>query len=123
MDAAKCNAMVDKMRSDTEANTGRTVGIYTIAKSDDFTYGDPVDGSVSRKQGIRFLMEDGSRVIFRLSGTAGSGATVRMYSIEQYERTKSDQVASEALAGLVRVALDLCDIKGFLGTEEPTVIT
>jgi phosphoglucomutase len=67
-------------------------------------------------------MEDGSRVIFRLSGTAGSGATVRMY-IEQYERTKIDQVASEALSGLIRVALDLCDIKGFLGTEEPTVIT
>ena len=47
MDAAKCNAMIDKMRSNTEANTGRTVGIYTIAKPDDFTYVDPVDGSVS----------------------------------------------------------------------------
>jgi phosphoglucomutase len=122
MDAAQCNAMMDKMRADTEANTGRTVGAYTIAKSDDFTYFDPVDGSVSRKQGIRFLMEDGSRVIFRLSGTAGSGATVRMY-IEQYEPEKIDQVASEALQGLIRVALDLSDLKGFLGTEEPTVIT
>ena len=122
MDKDKCNAMVNKMRAETAANTGRTVGSYTIAMSDDFTYVDPVDGSVSSQQGMRFLMVDGSRIIFRLSGTAGSGATVRMY-IEQYEPKKIDQVASEALAELIRVALDLCDIKGFLGTEEPTVIT
>ena len=113
---------MDKMRAETEANTGRVVGKYTIAKADDFTYFDPVDGSVSKKQGIRFLMADGSRVIFRLSGTAGSGATVRMY-IEQYERETISAVASEALSGLIRVALDLCDIQGFLGTEEPSVIT
>lgn len=122
MDADGCNAMMDKMRAETEANTGRVVGKYTIAKADDFTYFDPVDGSVSKKQGIRFLMADGSRVIFRLSGTAGSGATVRMY-IEQYERETISAVASEALSGLIRVALDLCDIQGFLGTEEPSVIT
>jgi phosphoglucomutase len=118
----KANAMMDKMRSDVDANTGKTVGKYTIAKSDDFAYYDPVDGSVSRKQGVRFLMTDGSRVVFRLSGTAGSGATVRMY-IEQYEPKDISMVASEALADLIRVALDLSDLKGFLGTEEPTVIT
>jgi phosphoglucomutase len=122
MDKAGAEAMVDKMRADTESNTGRTVGKYTIAKSDDFTYVDPVDGSISKKQGIRFLMEDGSRVIFRLSGTAGSGATVRMY-IEQYEPSNIDQVTSAALEDLIKVALELCDINGFLGTETPTVIT
>ena len=114
--------MMDKMRAETEANTGKTVGKYKIATSDDFTYVDPVDGSVAKKQGIRFLMEDGSRVIFRLSGTAGSGATIRMY-IEQYEPENIDSLASEALAGLVRVALDLSKMKEFIGTEEPTVIT
>ena len=122
VDKAKATAMMDKMRADTEANTGKVVGKYTIGKADDFTYVDPVDGAVATKQGIRFLMVDGSRVIFRLSGTAGSGATVRMY-IEQYEPENIDMVAADALAGLVRVALDLCDIKGFVGTEEPTVIT
>ncbi|GAX13287.1 phosphoglucomutase [Fistulifera solaris] len=122
VDKVKATAMIDKMRSDAEANTGKTVGKYKIAKADDFTYVDPVDGSVSKNQGIRFLMEDGSRIIFRLSGTAGSGATVRMY-IEQYEPEKIDMVASEALSDLIRIALDLCDIKGFVGTEEPTVIT
>jgi phosphoglucomutase len=122
VDKAKANAMVDKMRAESAANTGKVVGKYTIQQADDFTYYDPVDGSVSKKQGIRFLMADGSRIIFRLSGTAGSGATVRMY-IEQYEPENIKMNASDALAGLVRVALDLCDIKGFCGTEEPTVIT
>jgi phosphoglucomutase len=109
MDKAKCEAMMDKLRADSAANTGKKVGDYTIAKTDDFTYVDPVDGAVARKQGIRFLMEDGSHIIFHLSGTAGSGATVRMY-IEQYKPKKIDQVASEALSGLIRIALDLCGI-------------
>ena len=122
MDAAGANAMMDKMRESTAANTGRTVGSYTIATADDFKYTDPVDGSVAKKQGIRFLMSDGSRVIFRLSGTAGSGATVRMY-IEQYESEKLDLAVSDALKELTRIALDLCDIKTFCGTETPTVIT
>merc|ERR1719413_222331 len=122
MDKPKCEAMMDKMRASTEENTGKTIGKFTIAKSDDFMYIDPVDGSVATKKGIRFLMSDGSRVIFRLSGTAGSGATIRMY-IEQYEPEKISAVASEALSGLVRLALDLSAIKEFIGTEEPTVIT
>jgi phosphoglucomutase len=122
VDKSKAEAMMDKMRADSESNTGKKVGKYTIGKADDFTYVDPVDGSVSKKQGIRLLMTDGSRIIFRLSGTAGSGATVRMY-IEQYEPTNINMVASEALAELIRVALDLTDLKGYLGTEEPTVIT
>lgn len=123
MDKDKATAMMDKMRADADANSGKTIaGKYKIAKSDDFMYVDPVDGSVAKNQGIRFLMEDGSRIIFRLSGTAGSGATVRMY-IEQYEKDKIDMLASKALEDLIHVALDLCDIKGFLGTEEPTVIT
>jgi phosphoglucomutase len=122
VDKTKAEAMMDKMRADSAANTGKVVGKYTIEKADDFTYCDPVDGSVSKKQGIRFLMEDRSRVIFRLSGTAGSGATVRMY-IEQYEPENIKMNAGDALAGLIRIALDLCDIKGYIGTEEPTVIT
>merc|ERR1712157_130718 len=103
-------------------NQGRVMGKYTIQTADDFLYVDPVDESVATKQGIRFLMEDGSRIVFRLSGTAGSGATVRMY-IEQYEPTEIGKNVSEALGDLVKIALELCDIKGFCGTETPTVIT
>lgn len=123
---AKTNAeaMFDKMRAASAANTGRAMGKYTIATADDFTYNDPVDGSVSKKQGIRFLMADGSRIIFRLSGTAGSGATVRLY-IEQYEPDSANHgmAVSAALEDLVKAALELCDIKTFCGTETPTVIT
>jgi len=124
MEKVGATAMMDKMRSDTATNTGRIVGKYTIATADDFTYVDPVDGSVSKKQGVRFLMSDGSRIIFRLSGTAGSGATVRMY-IEQYEPNKDNLglPVADALNDLVEVALQLCDIKTFCGTETPTVIT
>lgn len=122
VDKSKAEAMMAKMRADFEANTGKTVGKFKIATNDDFAYTDPVDGSVAKGKGIRYLMEDGSRVIFRLSGTAGSGATIRMY-IEQYEPESIDTLAAEALAGLIRVALDLSDIKTFIGTEEPTVIT
>jgi phosphoglucomutase len=124
MDKVGATAMMDKMRSKSAANTGKTVGSYTIATADDFTYVDPVDGSVAKKQGVRFLMADGSRIIFRLSGTAGSGATVRMY-IEQYEPSKDKlgMVVSDALKELVEVALGLCDIKTFCGTDIPTVIT
>merc|ERR1719413_150786 len=122
MDKPKCEAMMDKMRASTEENTGKTIGKFTIAKSDDFMYIDPVDGSVATKKGIRFLMSDGSRVIFRLSGTAGSGATVRMY-IEQYESKKLDSTVEAALKDLTKIALGLCDIKTFCGTETPTVIT
>lgn len=122
MDKASATAMMDKMRADTAVNTGRAVGSYTIATADDFKYTDPVDGSVAQKQGIRFLMSDGSRIIFRLSGTAGSGATVRMY-IEQYEPEKLDMTVADALEELTKIALSLCDIKTFCGTETPTVIT
>merc|ERR1712127_944679 len=122
VDKSKAEAMMDKMRADSASNTGRTSGKYTIATADDFVYVDPVDGSVAKKQGIRFLMADGSRIIFRLSGTAGSGATVRMY-IEQYEPTTLDMNVADALKDLVTLALELCDIKTFCGTETPTVIT
>ena len=115
MEKVGATAMMDKMRSDTATNTDRVVGKYTIATADDFTYVDPVDGSVSKKQGVRFLMSDGS---------AGSGATVRMY-IEQYEPNKDNLglPVADALYDLVEVALQLRDIKTFCGTETTTVIT
>mmetsp|Transcript_5243 Transcript_5243/g.5595 ORF Transcript_5243/g.5595 Transcript_5243/m.5595 type:complete len:1057 (+) Transcript_5243:74-3244(+) len=118
----KAEAMMDKMRSEFGEYAGKKIGQYEISCADDFEYTDPVDGSYATGKGIRFLMSDGSRIIFRLSGTAGSGATIRMY-IEQYEPENIKAIASEALSGLVRIALDICAIKEFVGSEEPTVIT
>ena len=124
VDKAQANAMFDAMRGGTEAAVGRSFGAYTIATADDFTYVDPVDGSVAKKQGMRFLMEDGSRIIFRLSGTAGSGATVRMY-LEKYEPPSGNtkQVTADVMGELVAFALQLSELKKFCGVETPTVIT
>lgn len=124
MDKAAANGMFAAMRSQFGAVVGRSHGEFTIATADDFTYVDPVDGSVSRNQGIRFLMVDGSRIIFRLSGTAGSGATVRMY-LEKYEPdpAKTKQVTAGVMGGLVSFALQLSDLVKHTGMESPTVIT
>ena len=90
---------------------------------------DPIDGSISPNQGIRILFTDGSRVIFRLSGTAGSGATVRMY-LEKYVSASDVQAAGEkllttreSLKDLVDVAFQISNIVEITGFSSPTVIT
>ncbi|KAL0359001.1 UNVERIFIED_CONTAM: Phosphoglucomutase, chloroplastic [Sesamum angustifolium] len=97
-------------------------GSYTLQFADDFNYTDPVDGSVVSKQGVRFVFTDGSRIIFRLSGTGSAGATVRVY-IEQFEpdASKHDVDAQTALKPLI--ALSTSKLKEFTGREQPTVIT
>lgn len=68
-----------------DGKTPRTVGKVALVRMDEFEYHDPIDGSVSAHQGIRFFSEDGSRIVFRLSGTGSAGATIRMY-LEKYEK-------------------------------------
>jgi len=103
---------------------GSKLGPYTIAVADDFSYTDPVDGSVAKGQGLRFVFEDGSRFIFRLSGTGSSGATIRLY-IEKFEadKTKQDMDAQVALKEYIDLALETSKLKEFTGRDEPTVIT
>lgn len=85
---------------------------------------DRIDHSISRNQGIRVLFTDGSRVVFRLSGTAGSGATIRVY-LEKYEKEadKLDLIVSEALNALVQIALQVSRIPEITGMLSPSVIT
>ncbi|KIY96492.1 hypothetical protein MNEG_11472 [Monoraphidium neglectum] len=94
------------------------------ACADDFAYTDPIDGSVAKGQGLRFIFDDGSRIIFRLSGTGSSGATIRLY-IEQYTDDKSRLLedAQVALKDIIQVALDLSKLQEFTGRDKPTVIT
>jgi len=97
---------------------GRKVGAC-----DDFAYTDPVDGSVSENQGVRVLFEDGSRLIFRLSGTGTSGATVRLY-LESYEADGENQGldAQDALADMILAADEISGLKRLTGRDKPTVI-
>lgn len=124
VDKAAATAMVAQMSENIASFVGRSSGPYTVGVADVFAYTDPVDGSLATNQGIRFLMEDGSRIVFRLSGTAGSGATIRMY-LEKYEADPAltTQVTSAVMDELVAFALDLSQLTQMTGVESPTVIT
>ncbi|KAB2620049.1 phosphoglucomutase [Pyrus ussuriensis x Pyrus communis] len=113
-DLSEVNKIVKGIRSD----------VSNVVNADEFEYKDPVDGSISKHQGIRYLFEDGSRLVFRLSGTGSEGATIRLY-IEQYEKdpSKIGRESSEALGPLVEVALKLSKMQEFTGRSAPTVIT
>ncbi|TCP83502.1 phosphoglucomutase [Rhizobium sp. PP-CC-2G-626] len=124
VDSAAANGLMDALRSQLATLPGRKLGNLTIETADDFSYHDPVDHSVSNNQGIRILFEGGSRVVFRLSGTGTSGATLRVY-IERFEpdATKHDVDTQVALADLIEAADAMAGIKERTGRTEPTVIT
>ncbi|KAJ3569265.1 hypothetical protein NP233_g5164 [Leucocoprinus birnbaumii] len=112
---------------DTVHVSASTTDKFTVSGLYNFEYTDPIDQSVSKNQGQVITFSDGSRVVFRLSGTGSQGATVRMY-VERYlannapvnELSKS---AAEGLKGLIEVALEISKLKEFLGRDKPTVIT
>jgi len=124
VDAARANEMVDRLRSLIVDLKGKQFGHYQVEYSDDFSYIDPVDGSISQKQGIRIGFTDGSRIIYRLSGTGTKGATLRVY-LESYEpdATKHNLDTQKALAPLISLAEEIAQIRQFTEREEPTVIT
>lgn len=97
---------------------------YTLAKADNFSYTDPVDHSISKNQGIRLIFSDDSRIIFRLSGTGSSGATIRMY-LEGYESdpAKYEMDPQVVLRPLIDIALKLSQLPELTGRDAPTVIT
>ncbi|TGR33635.1 MULTISPECIES: alpha-D-glucose phosphate-specific phosphoglucomutase [unclassified Mesorhizobium] len=124
VESDRANALVDELRAKLGSLPGTSVRGLKIANADDFAYHDPVDRSTSEHQGIRMLFEGGSRVVFRLSGTGTSGATLRVY-IERYEPDKSrhDLDTQEALADLIAAADDIAGIKSHTGRDKPSVIT
>ncbi|ODA94238.1 alpha-D-glucose phosphate-specific phosphoglucomutase [Mesorhizobium sp. SEMIA 3007] len=124
VESDRANALVDELRAKLGSLPGTSVHGLKIAKADDFAYHDPVDGSTSEHQGIRILFEGGSRVVFRLSGTGTSGATLRVY-IERYEPDKArhDLDTQAALADLIAAADDIAGIKSHTGRNKPSVIT
>lgn len=97
---------------------------YVVKLADDFQYTDPIDHVVTKNQGLRILFEDGSRIVFRLSGTGSSGATIRLY-VDSYENdpSKYQLDAQVVLKPLVKIALEVSKLTEFTGREKPTVIT
>ena len=124
VDSEIANGILQHLRNQLASLPGKAWGENTIKYADEFSYTDPVDNSISSNQGIRIGFTNGSRIVFRLSGTGTVGATLRIY-LERYERDvlKLDQDAHIALAGLVDIAEELCEVKKRTGRTEPTVIT
>lgn len=122
--AGGANKLIDTLRAQFATLTGKTYGAYTVAFCDDFSYTDPIDGSISTQQGIRIGFTDGSRIVFRLSGTGTEGATLRVY-LERYEAdtAKQGQDGQVALADLIRIADDIAGVRKYTGRDKPTVIT
>lgn len=118
------NGLMQHLHNSFSSLTGSTFGEYTVKMCDDFSYTDPIDGSVSKGQGVRILFTDDSRIVFRLSGTGTEGATLRVY-LEAYEPdvSKHHLDAQEALAELISIAAEISQLRERTGRDQPTVIT
>jgi phosphoglucomutase len=125
IDNAAAEGLMQNLRNLGEfLNQGRRFRNFDVKLVDDFAYTDPVDGSVSTRQGVRVLFTDGSRIVYRLSGTGTEGATLRVY-IERYEPNSDlhDRDTQDALADLIAIARHLGQIDAWTGHINPTVIT
>ncbi len=124
VDAKAAQELMTHVEGQLTALLGQQLGRYRVAYADNFAYTDPIDGSESKKQGLRIGFDDSSRIIFRLSGTGTEGATIRIY-IEQFEANADKQSAETqlALAELIAIAKTLSELTERTGRESPTVIT
>ncbi len=124
VESGAANALMDQLRGRLGALSGQEVAGLTVEESDDFAYHDPVDGSISRNQGLRVMFEGGSRVVFRLSGTGTEGATLRVY-LERFEAdtAKHGEETQAALSDLIVAAEELAGIRARTGRAAPDVIT
>lgn len=120
-DTARANELIEALRGALPELCGRQFGDAQIESADDFHYHDPVDGSESAHQGIRLVFSDGARIVYRLSGTGTSGATLRVY-LERHVRDESsiNRPTGEILAPLGKLAAALARINEFIGTDTPT---
>ncbi|GAB4218557.1 MAG: alpha-D-glucose phosphate-specific phosphoglucomutase [Rhodoferax sp.] len=124
IDLGMAQRLMDDLRQALPTLAGRRFGPRGVQQADDFAYTDPVDGSVSRAQGVRLLFDDGARVVFRLSGTGTEGATLRVY-LERYEADplRLDLPLQSTLADLADVAQAVAGIAARTGMTGPTVMT
>ena len=118
------HGLYDRLEAMLPSLVGQSFAGRTISTADNFSYTDPVDGSVTSGQGLRILLDDGSRVVVRLSGTGTKGATIRIY-LESYEPSSGDlnQDPQVALAGMISAINNLAEITQRTGMDQPTVIT
>ncbi|MCG7991056.1 MAG: alpha-D-glucose phosphate-specific phosphoglucomutase [Candidatus Thiodiazotropha lotti] len=124
IDKAAAEALMQSLGDKLDSLVDSDIDGYQVAYADNFSYTDPVDSSISSNQGIRIGFTDGSRIVFRLSGTGTQGATLRVY-LEAYEPDPQKQTSptEEVMKPLVTIAQNLAEIAQRTGRTEPTVIT
>jgi phosphoglucomutase len=124
IDIDAANGLMNQLQARLADLPGSTLNGYTVDYADNFAYTDPVDGSVSENQGIRIGFTDGSRIVYRLSGTGTAGATLRIY-LEAYEPDpgKQNRETAVVMQPLVDIATGMAEIEARTGRSEPTVIT
>jgi phosphoglucomutase len=124
IETAKANALIDELRAGLAKLPGKRFGALTVEAADDFSYTDPVDGSLSRHQGVRVLFRDASRVVLRLSGTGTVGATLRVY-LERYEPAggRLDEDTGAMLADIAAALEPIAGIARHTGRAKPDVVT
>jgi phosphoglucomutase len=122
VETERADALMAELRGKLADLPGQRFGDLVVEAADDFAYTDPTDGSVSRNQGVRVLFDGGSRVVFRLSGTGTSGATLRVY-LERFEPNDVDGDTTAMLQSIVDAADDIAGIKRHTGRAEPDVVT
>ena len=124
LDTPIAQALMKAIGDKLQSLAGSHLNGRLVARADDFSYADPVDGSVSKNQGLRIIFDDGSRIVYRLSGTGTTGSTLRVY-IERYEAdpAKLTQDTQTALADLIKTAGDLAELGQRTGRVRPDVVT
>ena len=124
VETVKAEALFAALRAKLPTLAGQTISGMRVRAADDFSYIDPVDGSRSDRQGVRILLDDGSRVVFRLSGTGTEGATMRVY-LERYvaDPAQHGVPTQEALAPLIALAESVATIVEMTGRDRPDVIS
>ncbi len=122
LDTHAANQMMLALAERLSILNGTPLAGSRVTQADDFSYTDPVDGSVSQHQGLRVLLEDGSRLVCRLSGTGTEGAILRLY-VERYRNDGGKLDAGQVLAPLVKAGVDLLELKKWCGRDRATVIT
>lgn len=124
IDAAGANDLMGALRGKLASLAGSDLGGKRISVADEFSYLDPVDGSLSSNQGVRLLFEDGSRIVFRLSGTGTVGATLRVY-LEQFEAdpARHNLDVASVMAPIAAAAVAVAEIPAFTGRLKPDVVT
>jgi len=124
IDSAAAERLMQDLRARLPTLAGQRLQGRRVARADDFSYTDPVDGSQAQRQGVRVIFDDGARIVFRLSGTGTEGATLRVY-LESFEAdaARHDLPPQTALAPLAALARDLARIAAHTGRGEPSVVT